>query len=132
MQNQSMMIPEAQEVKAENELLYEKTASYHRAAQKAKAEITEEERRHQELRDTFEFLKMRKVEYENARFEADQDIEDEREQAVELRKKIEKVVAEIDDRCSSSERGFADAVNVAVSKDFERVNALDSRMAICA
>ena len=115
------LIDEMDEIKHENKRLFEKTASYNKAILKIKAEIAEEEKNNAELQSSFDFLKMRKTQYENSRFLADQDIEDEHEQAMELRKKLERVVAEIDNRCT--ERRFSDAVKTAVSKDLARVDA---------
>lgn len=115
------------ELKNENMRLCDKTVSYNKAIRKIKAEIAEEEKRNQELQNMVNFLKKRKKEYENARFEADQDITDERAEAVELRRKIESVVSEIDKRCP--ERGFAEAVSVAVSTDFAAVEASRSHKA---
>ena len=125
-ENEELM-DDVDEIKNENKRLFDKTSSYNKAMRKIKAEIAEEEERNQELQGMVGFLKMRKKEYENARFEADQDIADERAEAAELRSKIENVVAEIDKRCT--ERGFVNAVNIAVSKDFAAVEASNSRKA---
>ena len=63
-------------------------------------------------------------------FEADFDIEVEQDQARELRGKIEKVVAEINRRCT--QEGFAEAVETAVSKDLASVDASLAATAIVA
>ena len=124
-ENQELM-DDIQDMESENERLIEQTARYQKAMDKIKMEITEQQLRNDKLQSTVDFLKMRKREYEDAKFAADQDIEAEREEAIELRKKLEHVVAEIDRR--ASQRAFADAVRVAVGKDFEMVEtALPSR-----
>uniref|UniRef100_A0A7S3KVM4 Uncharacterized protein n=1 Tax=Amphora coffeiformis TaxID=265554 RepID=A0A7S3KVM4_9STRA len=115
------LLDDIDEIKSESDQLMEHTANYQKAIDKVKKEITEQQLRNDELQSTVDFLKMRKREYEDAKFAADLDIEAEREEAIVLRKKLEIVVAEIDRR--ASQRAFADAVRVAVGKDFERVES---------
>jgi len=115
------LMDDIDDMKGENERLAEHTANYHKAIEKIKKEIAEQQLRNDELQGTIDFLNMRKREYKDAKFAADLDIEAEREEAIALRKKLEAVVAEIDQR--ASQRAFAEAVRSAVGKDFEMVDA---------
>lgn len=119
-QNQDLM-EEIDEIKAENRRLFEATGNLYRAIKKVQEEIKLQEERHAHLKQAEQFLKSRKREYENARFEADQDIDMEKEKQQELRRKLVNVVAAIDQRCP--ERGLANAIYNAVKKDFAEIDA---------
>lgn len=118
------------EIENENRRLIEQINRYKTATEKVKLVIMEQQKRNDELQGTVDFLIMRRKEYEDAKFEADQDIEAEREEAVELRKKLESVVAEIERR--ASQRAFAEAVRVAVWTDLATVDGANSSRAIPA
>jgi chromosome segregation ATPase len=105
-----------EELKVENILIFEQTARYYKASESLKEESVLLEERKGELEEAEHFLRMRKNEYETARFEADEDIATANEEAKQLRSKLENMVAHIVKRCSN--RDLSSAIYDAVEKDF--------------
>ena len=101
--------------------MYNQTASFYRKIREIRAEIATMEGQQVQLRQSETYLKARKREYEKARFDADQDIELESEQASEMCRKLVKVVELIDRRCH--DRRLADAIHDSVDKEFAFLDA---------
>lgn len=123
-QNQEMM-DEMEELEQQNNRLQGQIERFQKAIEKAKTTIGKAKEQQKELETTVEFLKARKTEYEDSKFQADIEIELEREEADTLKKKLEKIVEAIDQRCS--DHCLAETIDVAVKKEFARIDTMTLR-----
>ena len=104
-----------EQLEEENKMLREKTDFLYQAIAKMNHEIQTAEEHQAKLKEAKHFLKERKREYEHARREADLDICLESDQAHELRRKLVRILAEIDDRCPDNR--LVDSIYTVVQED---------------
>lgn len=115
---------EMEELQGDNDRLEASTARLQTAIRKAREEIAEMEQQKVSLEASVRFLQERKFEYEQARCEADVDIETAREEAADTRQRLERIVSELNARCP--EPGLAAAIEKAVRNDFAMVEESSS------
>jgi hypothetical protein len=124
-QQNNELIEEMDIMAYENELLAKRIENWHCASAKLRQEIADAETLNHELYGAIEFLKTRKHEYEQARLEADIDIELEKECKAQEKYKVEKILLTLQSRYSES--GVVDAIHDATNNEISRMKASSRR-----